>query len=105
MSDTLVLGWGGSRGAILEATNTLAADGHRVAHAHLRHLNPFPANLGEVLQRFTRVIVPETNSGQLRFLLRAEFLCDCVGVNVMRGRSFQVGELVDGIKAAMGGTS
>ena len=102
-SDTLVLGWGGSLGAILEAAKVLAEDGHPVAHAHLRHLNPFPANLGEVLAQYDRVIVPETNAGQLRFLLRAEFLCDAKGVNVMRGRSFQVQELADGIKAAMGG--
>ncbi|MCH2139149.1 MAG: 2-oxoacid:acceptor oxidoreductase subunit alpha [Phycisphaerales bacterium] len=104
-SDTLILGWGGSRGAILEAADQLSAAGTPVAHAHLRHLNPFPADLGDVLARFDRVIVPETNSGQLRFLLRATYLCDAIGVNVMRGRSFQVQELVEGITRAMEGKS
>jgi 2-oxoglutarate ferredoxin oxidoreductase subunit alpha len=65
-------------------------------------MNPFPANLGEVLKQYSRVIIPETNTGQLRFLLRAKFLCDAIGINVIQGRSFRVQELVDGIKSAMG---
>ena len=97
-ADTLVLGWGGTRGAILEAVDRLAQEGIEVAHAHLRHLNPFPGDLGEVLGRYRRVIVPEINSGQLRFLLRGKYMCDAKGVNVLRGRSFQVQELIDGIK-------
>ena len=70
----LVLGWGSSRGAIRAAARRVRADGHRVAIAHLRHLNPLPANTGEVLRRYERVLVPEMNTGQLAHLLRAEFL-------------------------------
>jgi 2-oxoglutarate ferredoxin oxidoreductase subunit alpha len=97
-----VLGWGGTLGGILEASNQLAAEGINVAHTHLRHLNPLPSDLGEVLARYEHVVVPELNSGQLRMLLRGKYLIDIKGVNVMRGRAFQVQELVDGIKQAIG---
>ncbi len=103
-ANTLVLGWGGTRGAILEAANHLSAEGVRIAHAHIRHLNPLPSDLGDVLARYEHVIVPELNNGQLRMLLRGKYLIDIKGVNVLRGRSFQVQELVDGIKSAMGTT-
>jgi 2-oxoglutarate ferredoxin oxidoreductase subunit alpha len=101
-ASTLVLGWGGTLGGILEASNQLAAEGINVAHTHLRHLNPLPSDLGEVLARYEHVVVPELNSGQLRMLLRGKYLIDIKGVNVMRGRAFQVQELVDGIKQAIG---
>ena len=104
-SSTLILGWGGTRGAILEASVSLEAAGTPVAHAHLRHLNPFPTDLGSVLSRFETVIVPEINTGQLRLLLRAKFLKDVHGVNVMRGRSFHVQELIDGITAILKGVA
>ncbi len=100
-ADTLVIGWGGTAGAILSAVDQLRGDGAALAIAHLRHLNPFPSNLGEVLRRYRRVIVPEINSGQLQFLLRGKFLVDVRGVNVMQGRGFHVEELVEGIRAEM----
>ena len=67
-----------------------AAQGRKVAHAHLRHLNPFPANTGAVLQRFKRVLVPEMNMGQLRMLLRAEYLVDAQGYNQVPGQPFDL---------------
>ncbi len=100
-ADTLVIGWGGTAGAILSAVERLRGEGVPLAMAHLRHLNPFPGNLGEVLARYRRVIVPEINSGQLRMLLRGIYLCDARGVNVIQGRGFHVDELAEGIQAAM----
>jgi 2-oxoglutarate ferredoxin oxidoreductase subunit alpha len=73
-------------------------EGLSVGHAHLRYLNPFPANLGEILHRFKTVIVAELNSGQLRMLLRAKYLVDCVGFNKVQGKPFTVQELVEAIK-------
>ena len=104
-ADTLVVGWGGTAGAILSAVERLRAGGAPLAHTHLRHLNPFPSNLGDVLGRYSRIVVPEINSGQLRLLLRGHFLVDAVGVNVIQGRGFHVDELVDGIASAMEGAS
>ena len=81
----LVLGWGGTYGPIQSAARRLRKDGKKVAHAHLTHLNPFPRNLGDVLGRYDRVLVPEMNLGQLLKLVRAEFLVDAVGYNRVRG--------------------
>ena len=69
------------------------AQGHPVAHAHLRHLNPFPANLGEVLRSYRKVLVPEMNLGQLVKLVRADFLVDAHGLNKMKGKPFQAEEI------------
>ncbi len=84
-ADLLMLGWGSTWGAITAATKRARAAGHRVAHAHLTHLNPFPADLGEVLSRHRRVIVPEMNMGQLSRLVRAEFLVDARSVTKVQG--------------------
>jgi 2-oxoglutarate/2-oxoacid ferredoxin oxidoreductase subunit alpha len=93
----LVVGWGSTYGPIGAAVRRARAQGARVAAAHLRHLNPFPANTGEVLARYDRVLVPEMNLGQLRKLLRAEFLVDVVGYNRVRGLPFKAEELADAI--------
>ncbi|MGC6418473.1 MAG: 2-oxoacid:acceptor oxidoreductase subunit alpha [Bradymonadia bacterium] len=98
--ETLVVGWGSTFGAIRAAVNELRRQGTRVAHAHLRHINPFPNDLGDVLARFKRVIVPEMNSGQLCLLLRAKYLVDAKSFSKVMGKPFMVRELVDGIKAA-----
>jgi 2-oxoglutarate ferredoxin oxidoreductase subunit alpha len=90
----LVLSWGGTYGAVRAATEHLQADGKSVSHAHLRYLNPFPKNLGDVLQRFDRVLIPELNSGQLLMLVRAKYLVDAKGYNKVQGKPFLVGELV-----------
>jgi len=95
---TLVIGWGSTYGAIRAAVEDCQRRGVKVARAHLRHLNPFPSNLGEILARFPRVLVPELNLGQLLLLLRARYLVDARGVNKVQGRPFQVAELVDAIE-------
>jgi 2-oxoglutarate ferredoxin oxidoreductase subunit alpha len=92
-ADVLVLGWGSTYGAIQAGIRRVRAQGHSVAHAHLRHLNPFPPNLGEVLRSFRRVLVPEMNLGQLLKLIRADFLVDAQGLNKMKGKPFQAGEI------------
>jgi 2-oxoglutarate ferredoxin oxidoreductase subunit alpha len=92
--DVLVIGWGGTYGALLTATEQARAEGAKVSLCHLRYLNPLPKNLGAVLRSFERVLVPELNLGQLRMVLRSEFLVDAVGFNKVKGRPFQVGELV-----------
>jgi 2-oxoglutarate ferredoxin oxidoreductase subunit alpha len=98
-ADTLVVGWGSTYGAIGAAARRVRASGRKVATAHLHHLNPFPPNTGEVLRRYEKVLVPEINLGQLRLLLRAEFLVDAVGYNKVRGRPFRAAELAEAITA------
>ncbi len=92
--DLLVIGWGGTYGAIRTAVRRARRDGRKVSHAHLRYLNPFPANVKEVLSGFKRVLIPELNNGQLLMLIRAEFLVDAVGYNKVYGQPFKVSELV-----------
>jgi 2-oxoglutarate/2-oxoacid ferredoxin oxidoreductase subunit alpha len=84
----LVLGWGSTEGTLTGAVNRLREQGHSVSRAHLRWLNPFPKNLGEVLSRFERVLVPEMNGGQLALLLRAKYLVDVVSFSRVQGRPF-----------------
>jgi 2-oxoglutarate ferredoxin oxidoreductase subunit alpha len=91
--DALLLGWGGTYGAITTAAETLRDEGVPIANAHLRYLNPFPANLGAVLSRYRTIIIPELNQGQLRLLVRSRFLVDAQGINEMKGRMFRVDEL------------
>jgi 2-oxoglutarate/2-oxoacid ferredoxin oxidoreductase subunit alpha len=93
----LVLGWGSTYGPIGAAIRRVRAAGGRVAQAHLRHLNPFPANLGEVLGRYDKVLIPEMNLGQLRMLVRSRFLVDAVGYNRVRGLPFKAEELAEAI--------
>ena len=92
-ADLLVCSWGGTWGATTAAVRRVQARGHAVAHVHLRHLNPFPANLGEVLARYRRVFVPELNLGQLSRLLRAEYLVDAVSHTKIAGVPFRAAEL------------
>ncbi len=93
--DLLILGWGSTYGAIRSAVERLHADGKAVAHAHLRHLNPFPANTEEVLRSYRRVLIPEVNLGQLLMLVRARYLIDAVGYDRVRGKPFRISEIVD----------
>lgn len=92
-AELLVVGWGSTWGAIDGAADRCRAKGRRVAHAHLTHLNPFPANLGDVLSRYPRVVVPELNLGQLSRLLRAEYLVDAQSITKVQGVPFTAGEL------------
>jgi 2-oxoglutarate ferredoxin oxidoreductase subunit alpha len=91
--DLLVVGWGGTYGSIVTAVQRARRKGLSVAHAHLRYLNPLPRNTREVLRRYRKVLVPELNGGQLRLLLRAQFLVDAVGLNKVQGRPFLVSEI------------
>ena len=102
-AELLVLGWGSTWGAIDGGMNRVRARGRRIAHAHLRHLNPFPKNLGEVLRRYPRVLVPEMNLGQLSRLVRAEYLVDAQSVSKVRGVPFTAGELEAAILDTLGG--
>ncbi|MHC4975436.1 MAG: 2-oxoacid:acceptor oxidoreductase subunit alpha [Planctomycetota bacterium] len=92
--DLLLLGWGGTYGAITTAGKHLREMGHSVATAHLRYLNPMPANLDQVLGNYKTVVIPEINMGQLRSVIRSRFLIDALGINEMRGKMFQVDTLV-----------
>jgi len=101
--ELLVLGWGSTYGSIRSAVERLQADGRSVAHAHLRYLNPFPRNLGDVIRRYDRVLIPEINLGQLSMLVRAQFLVDAIGYNRVRGKPFRIAEIVTAAEAALNG--
>ncbi|MCW8133725.1 MAG: 2-oxoacid:acceptor oxidoreductase subunit alpha [Planctomycetota bacterium] len=96
-AEILVIGWGSTYGAIRAASELARARGIKVAVAHLRHLCPWPANIGEVLKRYKKVLCPEMNLGQLSLLLRAEFLVDVIGLNKMQGQPFKGREVLNGI--------
>lgn len=91
--DLLVLSWGGTYGSTLTAVQQAQAEGHSVALAHIRYMNPFPSNLGEILSNYERVLIPELNMGQLRMLIRSRYLVDAVGFNKVKGKPFTVREL------------
>ena len=96
-AELLVLGWGSTWGAIDGGMNRVRARGRRIAHAHLVHLNPFPTDLGEVLRRYPKVLVPELNLGQLSKMVRADFLVDARSVSKIQGVPFTAGELEQSI--------
>jgi 2-oxoglutarate ferredoxin oxidoreductase subunit alpha len=91
--ELLVIGWGGTYGAISSATKSLRDEGFSVSNIHLRHLNPFPDDLEKVMRSFKKVIVPELNLGQLNLLLRAKFLIDVISYGKLQGKPFKVAEL------------
>ena len=91
--ELLLVGWGGTFGAIASAADSARRDGLSVSHLHLRHLHPFPSNLGEVLGRFEKVLVPELNLGQLSQLLRSEFLVDAQLLGKVEGQPFRIEEI------------
>jgi 2-oxoglutarate/2-oxoacid ferredoxin oxidoreductase subunit alpha len=96
--DVLVVGWGGTYGALAAAVKELVDRGKAVGHVHLRHLNPLPPDLPDILGRFKKVLVPELNMGQLVKILRAEFLVDAIGMNKVQGRPFKISEVVTRIQ-------
>jgi 2-oxoglutarate ferredoxin oxidoreductase subunit alpha len=101
-ASVLVLGWGSTYGAIAAGVRRIRARGLRVAHAHLTHLNPFPANLGEVLGSYEQVLVPETNLGQLSRLVRAEFLVPAQSLSKMQGSVFRAAEIETAVLGLLG---
>ncbi len=98
-AEVLFLGWGSTYGPIATAVEALRANGQKIAQAHLRYINPFPKNLGDVLSKYPRVLTPEMNLGQLAMLLRSKYMKDIVGYNMVRGLPFSTAELIE---AAMG---
>ena len=103
--DLLILGWGSTYGAIRSAVERLQANGRSVAHAHLRYLNPFPANTEQVVRSYRRVLIPEVNLGQLLMLIRARFLIDAVGYDRVRGKPFRIAEIFDEAERLLGPTT
>jgi 2-oxoglutarate ferredoxin oxidoreductase subunit alpha len=100
-ADVLVLGWGSTYGSIVAAVERLRRRGVRVAHAHLVHLNPFPANLGDVVRGYRRVLVPEMNLGQLTSMIRSEFLVDARVISKVQGQRFLYSEIESAVVALM----
>ncbi len=98
----LVVGWGSTHGAITSAVESAQRQGAAVASVHLRHLNPFPRNLGTILSRYDRILVPELNLGQLRMLIRSRYLVDAAGLNKVQGKPFRVREIVAEINRLLG---
>jgi 2-oxoglutarate ferredoxin oxidoreductase subunit alpha len=94
-ADVLLLGWGSTYGPIAAAVESLRANGENIAQAHLRYINPFPKNLGKVLEKYSKVIVPEMNLGQLSMLLRSQYLKDIIGYNMVRGLPFTTAEIME----------
>src|SRR5579864_2815480 len=100
--DLLIVAWGSTYGAVTAGMKAARAKGHRIGHVHLRHLNPFPRNLGEILGRYTQVLVPEMNMGQLLMMLRAKFLVDAQGYNKIQGQPFKQAEIEAKIEEILG---
>ena len=96
-ASVIVLGWGSTYGSIRAACNRMRKQGTKVASAHLRHLNPLPNNLGEVLSTFDKILIPEMNTGQLLKVIRAEYLIDAVGLNQVSGEPFRLTDIEDKI--------
>jgi len=90
----LVIGWGSTYGSIAAAVKHVQAAGHAASHVHLRYLNPLPPDLGDIVQRFDHVLIPEMNMGQLVRVIRAEYLVDAIGLNKIQGQPFKVSEIV-----------
>ena len=100
-ADVLILGWGSTFGPIASAIEALRESGEKVAQAHLRYINPFPKNLGAILEKYPKVLVPEMNLGQLAMLLRNQFLKDVIPCNQVRGLPFTTQELIDSTMAVL----
>ncbi|MCG3125626.1 MAG: 2-oxoglutarate oxidoreductase subunit KorA [Phycisphaerae bacterium] len=100
--DVLLVSWGGTYGAVRTAGQRARAKGRKVSHVHLRHMNPFPANLGEIVHRFKHVLVCELNMGQLLLLLRGRYAVEAVGLNKVQGRPFMIREITAKIDEVLG---
>ena len=100
--DLLVVSWGSTFGSVAGAVKAQREKGRKIGHLHLRHLNPLPGNVGDVLKRYRKVLVPELNMGQLLWMLRAKYLVDAVGLNKIQGRPFKQNELEQKFEEVMG---
>jgi 2-oxoglutarate ferredoxin oxidoreductase subunit alpha len=100
--DLLIVAWGSTHGSITAAVKSQRAQGRRIGHLHLRHLNPLPANLAQIFKRYKKILVPELNMGQLLWILRAKYLVDAEGLNKIQGRPFKQSELEQKIEEVLG---
>ncbi len=100
--DLLLVSWGGTFGAVRTATQRARNQGKKVSHIHLRHLNPMPANVGDLLGGFKQILVCELNMGQLLLLLRGIYAVDALGLNKVKGRPFMIGDITDKIETLLG---
>lgn len=96
-SDLLIIGWGGTFGAIEDAYNKLRAEGRKISYVHLKHINPLPKNLEDIISKFEIVLIPELNSGHLRYILQAKFLRTFIGLNKIQGLPLKAYEVEDKI--------
>ena len=103
--ELLLVGWGGTFGSLAQATRTLREEGLAISHLHLRYLNPFQSNIGEILKSFRKVLVAELNCGQLRSLLRDRFLIDALPLNKVQGQPFQVREVMAAVRSLVSAPS
>lgn len=101
--DLLVLSWGSTYGAIKESIKNVRKKGFKVSHAHLKYINPFPSNLGNVLSKFKRVLLPELNLGQMAFIIKSTFLKDVIQYNKVQGQPFKIAEIENKIIEVLGG--
>ena len=92
--DLLVLGWGGTHGAIRSAVESAQNEGYAVSHLHLRYLNPLPKNIGDILVKFQKILIPELNLGQLAMLIRSKFLIDAISLSKVQGKPFNKNEIL-----------
>jgi 2-oxoglutarate/2-oxoacid ferredoxin oxidoreductase subunit alpha len=100
--DLLIVAWGSTSGPVTAAMNAQREKGRKIGHVHLRHLNPFPRNLGEVMKRYKKILVPEMNMGQLVMILRAKFLVDAQSYGKIQGKPFKQSEIEDKIEELLG---
>jgi 2-oxoglutarate ferredoxin oxidoreductase subunit alpha len=100
--DLLIVAWGSTSGPVTAAMNAQREKGRKIGHVHLRHLNPFPRNLGEVMKRYKKILVPEMNMGQLVMILRAKFLVDAQSYGKIQGKPFKQSEIEDKIEELFG---
>ncbi|MDD2944162.1 MAG: 2-oxoglutarate ferredoxin oxidoreductase subunit alpha, partial [bacterium] len=100
--ELLIVGWGGTEGTLIETTRQARQQGIKVSRIHLHYINPFPANLGEILKSFKKVLVPEINRGQLRRMIRDQYLVDAQGLNVTTGQPLRVNTVLEHVKSLLG---
>ncbi|MFH0735990.1 MAG: 2-oxoacid:acceptor oxidoreductase subunit alpha [bacterium] len=102
-AEVLVVGWGGTRGSISEAVKCLRNEGVKAAQIHLKYINPFPSNLGEILKKYKHVLIPEINLGQLASVIKSEYLVDVIQLNIMKGLPFKAHDIQNKIREILGG--
>jgi 2-oxoglutarate ferredoxin oxidoreductase subunit alpha len=100
--DLLLIGWGGTYGALRAATQELRHRGHGVSHLHIRHLNPLPKNVEPVMRGFKHAVAAELNLGQLRYILRSRFLLPVMGLNKIQGQPFRVSDIIEWVENTLG---